>query len=199
MPEAAAPRSALTEAPAFHLPPAGAQVAIGERAGSTLLHLEGAPAGADLEAVLADLGIATLPVPGTSGGTEGAAILCVGPAAWLVVLPEGARSSRLSLAGAVGRAFEVALDMSHAWTRLGIAGAMATELLSKGSALDLHPRMFPPGACAAAGFARLRTILWRSLDGARFDLFVGRSHAVALWEWLTEAAAEYEGSAASER
>jgi sarcosine oxidase gamma subunit len=33
-------------------------------------------------------------------------------------------------------------------------------------------------------------IVWRSLD-ARFDLFVGRSYALSLWDWLAEAALEF--------
>ncbi len=37
----------------------------------------------------------------------------------------------------------------------------------------------------------MRTILWRAPGGDRFDLFVGRSYAVSLWEWLLDAAAEY--------
>ena len=83
------------------------------------------------------------------------------------------------------------VDSALGHAELSLPQYRVLVLLSKGSALDLHPRVFAPGACGTAGFARFRTILWHLPDGSRFDLFVGRSHAVALWEWLMEAAAEY--------
>lgn len=195
MPETERAQSTLPIALPFHLPAAGVPLAFGEAAGSTLLHLEGARQGADVDAVSAEFGAAALPEPGHSTGGALAAILGLGPSIWLAVLPPQAPMPQvLSLAGASGRAFEAALDVSHAWTRIAIAGTMATEFLAKGSALDLHPRVFRPGACAVAGFAGLRTILWRAFDQPRFDLFVGRSHAAGLFDWLDDAAAEYEGA-----
>ena len=73
---------------------------------------------------------------------------------------------------------------------LVIKGERAADLLAKGSALDLHPKYFPVGACGAAGYARLRTILWKT-SAMEFELLVGRSYARSLWEWLIDAAAEY--------
>jgi heterotetrameric sarcosine oxidase gamma subunit len=157
-----------------------------------LLHLEGFRSGTELDAVLAVLDLTELPSVGSTGGGGGAWLLCPGPSIWhLVVDPQTAVPPALTLAGAAGLAFDAALDMSHAYTRIEIAGRNAEELIAKGCSLDLHPRMFPPGACAATGFTGMRTILWRVPDSERFELFVGRSHAVSLWEWLLEAAAEY--------
>ncbi len=188
------PRSALAGAARFD--GAGAALALAERTGSTLLHLEGARPGAALDAVLTALGLAEPPPLGNSGGRDGAWLLGLGPGIRLLALEQRATlPAALTLAGAAGLAFEAALDISHAYTRIEIAGGKAGELIAKGCALDLHPRRFPAGACAAAGFAGMRTIVWRAPDRDGFDLFVGRSHAVSLWEWLIEAATEYRENA----
>jgi len=193
MPDSVPPLSALAGAARFD--GAGAALALAERTGSTLLHLEGARPGAALDAVLVALSLAEPPSLGNSGGRDGAWLLGLGPAIWLLALEQRATlPAALTLSGAAGLAFEVALDISHAYTRIEIAGGKADEVIAKGCALDLHPRRFPPGACAAAGLAGMRAILWRAPDRDRFDLFVGRSHAVSLWEWLIEAAAEYRES-----
>jgi heterotetrameric sarcosine oxidase gamma subunit len=64
--------------------------------------------------------------------------------------------------------------------------------MAKGCAIDLHPRAFPIHACAAAGFAGTRTIIRRA-DAEGFELLIGRSHALSLWEWLVDAATESRG------
>lgn len=190
MPDLVPPRSALAHATPFS--GTSAALALSERTGSRLLHLERARHGDELDAVLAALSLSAPPSLGQSGGRDGTWLLGLGPAIWLLVLePPAVVPPALTLSGAMRLAFAAALDASHAHTRIEIAGAKADELIAKGCALDLHPRRFPPGACAAAGFAGMRTILWRAPGGDRFDLFVGRSYAVSLWEWLLDAAAEY--------
>jgi heterotetrameric sarcosine oxidase gamma subunit len=155
-----------------------------EHAGSAILHLEGARQGQCLAAALERLQLAELPASGRSGGRDGGRLLSIGPSIWLFV---GEPPVPLTF---LDQAFDVALDVSDGWTRLVVSGRRSTELLAKGCALDFHPSRFPPGSCAATGFARMRVIVWRSLD-ARFDLFVGRSYALSLWDWLAEAALEF--------
>lgn len=89
-------------------------------------------------------------------------------------------------------AFTVALDVSHAWTRLAVAGVNAAALLAKGCAVDFHPSAFPSDACAATGLAQMRVVIWRSGNEPHFDLMIGRSFARSLWDWLLEAAREYD-------
>jgi sarcosine oxidase subunit gamma len=108
-------------------------------------------------------------------------LLGVGPEIWLTTFapPENARG-----------AFDVVLDMTAAWIRLGVSGSHAPRLIAKGCAVDLHPRCFPAGACAAAGLAGFRTIVWRP-DDEGFELWVSRSYALSFWSWLIDAAAEF--------
>ena len=190
MSDATSPRSALASIPRFG--GASAALALRELPGSTILHLEGTRPSTKLDAVFAALGLAEPLAIGMSGGRDGARLLCIGPAIWLLVLDQSVViPAALTLAGAVGQAFEAALDASHAHTGIEIGGSKATDFIAKGCALDLHPQKFPPGACAATGFAGMRTILWRASDGDRFALFVGRSYAISISQWLADAAAEY--------
>jgi sarcosine oxidase subunit gamma len=148
--------------------------------GSRIAHLEGARPGPGLESFLAGYGVRSLPGPGRFAAGDTGTLLPIGPSMWL----------HLGATPAAG-AFAVEIDATHAWTRLVVAGSAAPRLLAKGCALDLHPSRFPLGSSAAAGFARLRTIIWRSQQD-QFEMLVGRSYARALWEWLIEAAAEFE-------
>jgi sarcosine oxidase subunit gamma len=186
MSETIAVRSALTGAASIG---AGPVLAVAERPGSLLLHLEGAREGAELAAVLSVLGLTSLPAIGASGGQDSASLLGIGPAIWLMVLaPSKLNPSCLALTGS---AFAASVDTSHAYMRIAISGLKADELLAKGCAVDLHPRHFPPGACATAALAGMRCIIWRVAHDD-FEVFVGRSYAVSLWEWLRDVTAEYD-------
>jgi sarcosine oxidase, subunit gamma len=70
------------------------------------------------------------------------------------------------------------------------AGPRAHVLLNKGTSLDLHPRTFAPGRCAATGFGKIRVVLWRQ-ELERFSLYVGRSFARSFWDWAVDAAREW--------
>jgi len=130
---------------------------------------------------------AALPSIGRSAGDARECLLGIGPDSWLFVAEDGATASR----GMDADRFDVALDQSHAWTRLSVSGSNALAVLAKGCVLDLDPQQFPPGACACTGFARMRVVLWLPGEESRYDLLVGRSYALSLWEWLSEAALEF--------
>lgn len=170
----------------------GATLTVAEQPGSTLLHLEGARQGTELGSVLSTLGLADIPAVGASGGRDGASLLGIGPSIWLLVMEPGtALPSTFAVAGPVGSAFVAAVDVSNAYTRIAITGPKADELLAKGCAIDLHPRRFPPDACAVAALAGMRCIIWHVAQEA-FEILVGRSYAVSLWEWLRDVTAEYD-------
>ncbi|HVM80007.1 MAG TPA: sarcosine oxidase subunit gamma family protein [Stellaceae bacterium] len=154
----------------------GRGLVLRERGRTVVLYLEGARCALE-----------ELPPVGQSAGNDRERLLGIGPDAWLLVAEGGATASP----GLNSDRFEVALDQSHAWTRLGISGPSAPAVLAKGCVLDLDSQQFPPGACAVTGFARMRVVLWRPAEHLRYDLLVGRSYALSLWEWLSEAALEF--------
>jgi len=117
--------------------------------------------------------------------------LWLGPGEWLITVPDGAvpeLPARLARALEGGRL--VLTDQSSSRAVITIAGVSARALLEKGCGLDLHPRSFAPGHCAQTLFAGLPVILDQT-GAAAYRLFVSRSTARWLAEWLIDAAQEF--------
>ena len=144
-------------------------------------------AGAALDVVFAALRIEELPRIGKSVSVDGSSLLGIGPGLWLLIASD---DSAPHFPGAkLVEAFEAAVETGDAWTQFAISGSVARDLLAKGCALDLHAGVFREDACAVTRFAQIRCVLYRVRGG--FRLFVGRSYAISLAEWLIEAAAEF--------
>jgi sarcosine oxidase subunit gamma len=77
--------------------------------------------------------------------------------------------------------------LSHSRVRLAVAGEPVLGLLVKGIALDLHPSVFPIGCAAQTGLHHTGVLLERTAEH-RFELYVLRTFAVSIWEWLIDAA-----------
>ena len=82
-----------------------------------------------------------------------------------------------------------AVDTSAARTTLELAGPYARDVLAHGCRLDLHPRVFPPGAAARTNVAKAVVVLHRLGDAYR--LYVGSSYADYLTRWLLDAMTPY--------
>jgi sarcosine oxidase subunit gamma len=82
-------------------------------------------------------------------------------------------------------------DLSAARAVIEITGPRARELLEKGCSIDLHPRAFAPGNCAQTLFARLPVIIDQIAAAPAYRLFVRRSAARWLCDWLIDAAEEF--------
>jgi sarcosine oxidase subunit gamma len=79
-------------------------------------------------------------------------------------------------------------DLGHGRTVIRVEGEAARALLAKGVGPDLHPSVFPTGACLQTTVAHTN-ILLHAVDAApRFDLYVPRSYAADFWDWLCDAA-----------
>ncbi|MFQ5971565.1 MAG: sarcosine oxidase subunit gamma [Alphaproteobacteria bacterium] len=133
----------------------------------------------------------TLPrEPNTVSAWDGAVALWVAPGEWFVVAEGDAVAAddlRALLAGPSG----AVTDLSHARTVARISGARADELIAKGCPLDLDPARFPPGQCAQSVMSGVNVLLHKLDDRPSYDLYVMRSHAQHLWEWLLAAGAEF--------
>jgi heterotetrameric sarcosine oxidase gamma subunit len=77
--------------------------------------------------------------------------------------------------------------LSASRVRLRVAGPAARELLAKGIALDLHPMVFPEGHSVQTGLHHTHVLLERVGDD-RYEMYVQRTYAVSIWEWLIDAA-----------
>jgi len=118
--------------------------------------------------------------------------LWLGPDEWLITAPDGAVPELLSWINhaAADRRAQVT-DLSASRIVIEIAGPRARALLEKGCGLDLHPRAFTPGCCAQTLFAQLPVILDQTSAMPSYRLFVRRSAARWLCDWLIDAAEEF--------
>ena len=71
--------------------------------------------------------------------------------------------------------------------RLTVEGPQVRSLLCQGIALDLHPRQFAVGRVALTELQHSAVALLRTGE-SRFDLYILRSFAVSIWDWLIDAA-----------
>ena len=170
------------------------------------------PAGADNPAVsLSELRFARQiglrlrpPVPAYLGGVplplqpnrvavmRAVRTLWLGPDEWLITAPDDAVPDLLSwiTRAAASHRGEVT-DLSASRIVIEIAGSQARTLLEKGCGLDLHPRVFSAGCCAQTLFAKLPVIIDQIGTAPSYRLFVRRSAARWLADWLIDAAEEF--------
>src|SRR6266851_6562251 len=118
--------------------------------------------------------------------------LWLGPDEWLVTSPQiAAPALRARLTRALAGRRATVSDLSASRAIIEITGKRARDLLEKGCGLDLHPRAFGPGCCAQTLFAKLPVILDQLSAAPAYRLFVRRSSARWLAEWLIDAALEF--------
>lgn len=123
--------------------------------------------------------VSTPPVPDT------ATALATGPGQWLVVsdhdTPAALTAQLASLPGQ-----PAVTDLSHARCRIRLRGA-ARHVLQSGITIDLSDTAFPPGRSTATAFRDVAVAI-HAADADTFDLYMLRSYALSLWEWLVDAA-----------
>ncbi|MFD1300276.1 sarcosine oxidase subunit gamma [Methylobacterium marchantiae] len=119
-------------------------------------------------------------------GEEG--LIWSGPGQWLAIA--GTRRRLDGLADAVTGLASVT-DQSDGRALVRVSGPCAREMLSKGVAIDLHPRAFRAGSAAVTSIAHIGAQLWQRDDAPTYDLAVARSFAGSFWSWLSHAAAEF--------
>jgi sarcosine oxidase subunit gamma len=124
-------------------------------------------------------------------GNGALAFVWAGPGQWLAL---GERTTGPALEQQLRAAFGDAaavIDQSHGRTLIRVAGPRARETLAKGMLIDLHPGAFGPGSAAGTVVSYIGTHVWQIDATPTYDLAVASTFALALMEWLTEAAAEY--------
>ncbi|EJC85602.1 sarcosine oxidase gamma subunit [Rhizobium leguminosarum bv. trifolii WSM2297] len=96
-------------------------------------------------------------------------------------------------AALAGKAF--VMDQSHGRVRIGISGRSSRLLLSKGTAVDLDPAVFPEGSSAMTMVGHISVQIART-GNDDFELTVLRSFAESLWDELSHMAASAEKDSA---
>jgi sarcosine oxidase, subunit gamma len=130
--------------------------------------------------------------PNTVARRGAGSVLWLGPDEWLVTAPRGFAPDLIGrLHRALAERHATIVDLSASRAILEIAGPQARTLLQKGCGIDLHPRVFGPGQCAQTVFAKLPVIIDQSSAAPVYRLFVRRSAAHWLAQWLIDAADEF--------
>jgi len=114
---------------------------------------------------------------------------------WLLLTPDGTQDALLKrLREALAGHHAALTDVSDLRAGFEITGPRSRDLLAKGCAIDLHPRVFTTGDCAQTALARVRVTLRQLDDTPAYQVLVERSYAQFLWDWLTDAALEFGSS-----
>lgn len=132
-----------------------------------------------------------LPVVPNTMSQDDHRIFWLGPDEWLILTDADETSSLAeSIREASGGTHVSVNDISGGQVAIELQGAAARSLLAKGCTLDLHPSVFPVGACAQSGLAKAN-ILVSLVDGApTFMVVVRRSFADYLCRWLAHAGSD---------
>jgi len=91
------------------------------------------------------------------------------------------------LAGAVAPTLCASTWLSHSRTCIFIEGEAAREVLARGVAIDLHPDVFEIDHYALTALQGTPVMIHRYGAG-RYHLYVMRSFALTICDWLTDAA-----------
>ena len=111
-------------------------------------------------------GCAAAPAPGQAVTGAAAVLLRIAPLRWWLV---GADAPALPVEQGV------ALDLSHAFTCIRLAGEASADVLNRHLSLDLRPAQFGPGRVATTNWHGSAVTVWRREDDWR--LFIPRSSA----------------------
>ena len=171
-------------------PPDGQLV---ERPFLTHLNLRLDPGDADaLTAVHQVLGIQLPLTPNTTTVTDALAAIWLGPDEWLLLSDHQQSDALLTdLQDALAGHFASVVDVSAGQTVIRLGGPSTLNVLARGCALDLHPSVFPPGACAQTLLARAQALLIAVDDTPTIDIIVRRSFAPYLAAWLHDSAHQF--------
>lgn len=139
-----------------------------------------------------------LPKSCRASSGESVALLWLGPDEWLLVCASFDETEELTrrFAQALQGQHAAAIDLSSGWATLRLGGVSAKAVLQKGCTLDLDPPQFAAGHCAPTRLGNADVVLHQVEDdgegsGGLYDVYVPRSYAVSLWQWLQEASLEY--------
>jgi heterotetrameric sarcosine oxidase gamma subunit len=131
-------------------------------------------------------GLAITPAPNRAISNGDLTVLWHGPGQWLIVRAPAATPLADELARMCGEDAAV-VDLGHARSVLRFEGEGVRDVLNTGTSIDLRPAHFAPGACALTALGKIGALL-HAVAPATIDVYVARSYAQALVEWLEHAA-----------
>jgi sarcosine oxidase subunit gamma len=182
-----------------------AGVAMTERPHRAIVNLRLDPGNTEAMAAFeAAFGFALPIAVNDTAGDADTIALWLGPDEWWLVEPgpepEAGPKLAENLRAALAEHVTAITEVGESRTCIRVSGPRARALLQKGCPLDLHPSVFRAGACAQSILAKAGVTLHlfagesaaqAGTEGPVFDIYVLRSFAEYLWDWLEDAAGEY--------
>ncbi len=145
-----------------------------------------------LAAIQQVLGVRLPLTPNTTAAGQELLAAWLGPDEWLLLTEHHHPDSLVTdLQAALTARFASVVDTSAGQTVIRLSGPSALDVLARGCALDLHPSVFPPGACAQTMLARAQALLIAVDDTPTFDIIVRRSFAPYVAAWLKDSARDF--------
>ena len=176
-----------------------AATAVSERAlvagwkeGMAIVNLRGsADDAAFCAAVSHALGLALPVQPCTNVSNAIHRVVWVGPDDWFVIGPKGQADAIVALLRtALAGLHHAVTDVSSGYTVLHLGGAPVRDVLAQGCPLDLHSRVFKPGASAGTHFFKASIWLWRADETPTCEVLVRRSFMGYFWLMLERSTQE---------
>jgi len=111
----------------------------------------------------------------------------LGPDQWLITSDATAAEEIVShIRRQLTGQLYAATDMSSSYMCFSLCGPAVRTVLAMGCGIDMHPSAFKTGQCVRTHFANV-LLLIVAVEDNRFDLFVDRSQAGYLGDWLANA------------
>jgi len=136
--------------------------------------------------VIAEIAGIEAPGPGRAAASAGTTIAAVAPGRFL--LSADAEDIASKFEAALPASDAAVSDISHGRVILRLEGEAAAKVLATSVAIDLDLAVFPAGRAAQTMIHHVDVVLHRRSE-TQFDLWVLRSFAEALAEWLLDQAA----------
>ncbi len=166
----------------------GGRVTLAEVPVRTLVQVQAWPTTPQaVKDALATLPLGEIPPIGKASERGGLLVAHVAPGRFMIAGPDADLPTRL--ADLIPASAGAVTDLSHGRTGLSVEGEAAADVLQRCVALDLADAAFPVGRAAATMIHHIDVLIVRRRD-KRFDLWVLRSFAEALAEWLLDAGLE---------
>jgi sarcosine oxidase, subunit gamma len=141
-----------------------------------------------MAAAKAVLGVELPKEPRSSSSWGDSKVLWLSPDQWLITCPRGkAQEIADALVKELGSIHSLAVNVSDMRTIIRLEGALAREVVMKGSTLDLTDGTYMPGTVRRMRFAEIAALL-HIVGEDVIDVYVFRSYAQYAWDFLVKAA-----------
>lgn len=127
----------------------------------------------------------------TTAGSAAHTVFWLGPSEWMIHCDEDAQQALVAgLREALKDRHAAVVDVSDYYVVMRLSGDRILEVLSKGTPLDLHPKVFQVEYCAQTRFGHATVLLHKVAEDV-MDLQVRWSFAPYVWSFIVDGTREY--------